>query len=47
MDVSSGSPTITIGLIDGPVDLGHPAFQESRIRAVKQSQLAACKRLVV
>ena len=43
MDISSGSPNITIGLIDGPVDLNHPAFQGSKIRAVKESQLAACK----
>jgi subtilisin family serine protease len=43
MNISSGSPDITIGLIDGPVDLSHPALQESKIRAVKEYQLAACK----
>jgi subtilisin family serine protease len=43
MRLSNGSPNVTIGLIDGPIDLGHPAFQESRIRAVNESQLAGCK----
>jgi subtilisin family serine protease len=43
MNISGGSPDITIGLIDGPVDLNHPAFNGSTIRAVKDSQLAECK----
>ena len=43
INISSGSPDITIGLIDGPVDLTHPAFKGSKISAVKESQLAACK----
>ena len=43
MDISSGNPDIKIGLIDGPIDYTHTAFQGSRIRAVKESQLAACK----
>jgi subtilisin family serine protease len=44
MNISSGHPDITIGIVDGPVDFTHPAFQESRIRAVKDSQLVACKK---
>lgn len=43
MDASRGSANITIGLIDGPMDFDHPDFQESTIRTVKESQLAACK----
>jgi subtilisin family serine protease len=43
MVVSSGNPDVTIGLIDGPIDLRHPAFEGSKIRAVKESQIAACK----
>jgi subtilisin family serine protease len=43
MDASRGSSNITVGLIDGPVDFEHPAFQGSAIRAVKESQIAACK----
>lgn len=43
MSISSGNPDVVIGLIDGPVDLGHPALQESRIRTAKDSQLSACK----
>jgi subtilisin family serine protease len=43
MDISSGSPEIKIGLVDGPLDYTHIAFQGSRITAVKESQLAACK----
>lgn len=42
MDISNGNPDISIGLIDGPVDYTHPAFQGSRISAVKESQLAVC-----
>ena len=43
MAASSGSSSVTIGLIDGPVDLSHPAFQGSRITGVKKSQIDACK----
>jgi subtilisin family serine protease len=43
MNLSSGHPNIIIGLIDGPVDFSHPAFQKSKIRTIKDSQLAACK----
>src|SRR5215212_10685283 len=43
MKLSTGNPDIRIGLIDGPLDYTHPAFQGSRIRSVKESQLAACK----
>ena len=43
MNVSSGRPDIIIGVIDGPVDLNHPALQGSRIRTVKDSQKEACK----
>jgi hypothetical protein len=43
MSFSSGNPNIIIGLIEGPVDFSHPAFQRSKIRTIKNSQLAACK----
>jgi subtilisin family serine protease len=43
MSASTGRPKITIGLIDGPVDFSHPAFQGSKIRTIKNSQLDACK----
>ena len=43
MRLSTGHPKITIGLIDGPVKPNHPAFQGSKIRTIKESQLAACK----
>ena len=43
MKISSGNPDIKIGLIDGPLDFTHAAFEGSRIRAVKESQLVACK----
>lgn len=42
MSISSGSPDISIGLIDGPVDFSHPAFHGSKIRTVKDSQLSEC-----
>jgi subtilisin family serine protease len=43
INVSSGNPNIAIGVIDGPIDFSHPAFQGSKIRTVKDSQFAACK----
>jgi subtilisin family serine protease len=43
MRISTGDPNITIGLIDGPVDLDHSAFAGSKIRTVKDSQVSVCK----
>lgn len=43
MNVSSGDPDIVIGIIDGPVDLNHPAFQNSHIKTVRDSQVGVCK----
>src|SRR5215213_1601172 len=43
MDISTGSREIIVGIVDGPIDFNHPAFQGSRIRTVKDSQLSACK----
>jgi len=43
MDISSGSREIVIGIVDGPIDFTHNAFQGSRIRTVRDSQLSACK----
>ena len=43
MSLSAGHPKITIGLIDGPVDFTHPAFEGSKIRTIKKSQLGACR----
>jgi subtilisin family serine protease len=43
MAISSGDPSMIIGLIDGPVDYSHADFQGSQIRAVRESQLTACK----
>jgi len=43
MAISRGIPNVTIGLIDGPVDMNHPAFDGSKISAVNQSQIAVCK----
>jgi len=42
MNISKGDPNITIGLIDGPVDIGHPAFEESTIKVVNESQTVKC-----
>ena len=41
---ASGSPDVSIGVIDGPVDLTHPAFTTARIRAVHdQTQPIECQ----
>jgi len=42
MNISKGDPNITIGLIDGPVDLDHAAFEESAIKSVDESQTVRC-----
>jgi hypothetical protein len=43
MAASRGTSNVIIGLIDGPVDVKHPAFRESRILGVKKSQIDACE----
>jgi subtilisin family serine protease len=43
MNTTTGHPDIIIGIIDGPVDLSHPAFQGAMIRTVKDSQAIECK----
>lgn len=43
MEVCSGDPSISVGIIDGPIDLTHPAFADSSIRTVRPNQLAACQ----
>lgn len=43
MSISNGDPSMVIGIIDGPIDLNHPAFQSSNIKTVRDSQFNACK----
>jgi subtilisin family serine protease len=43
MDLSEGNPEVVIGIIDGPVDFSHPAFEGSKIKTVNDTQLAVCK----
>src|SRR5829696_6815538 len=43
MDRSKGSRNISIGIIDGPVDLDHPSLSNSKIRTTKRSQYNECK----
>ncbi len=43
MKLSKGDSSISIGLIDGPVDFSHPAFKNSKIRTAKRDQMGACK----
>jgi len=45
MNISSGTPEVVIGVIDGPVDYSHPAIERSRIKTVKKSQQIACKKV--
>jgi subtilisin family serine protease len=44
MRLTEGSKNISIGIIDGPVDLEHPALKNSKIRTVSGSQLESCKK---
>lgn len=43
MEVCSGNPLISVGIIDGPIDLAHPAFADTSVRTVRSNQLAACR----
>jgi len=43
MNITEGRPEIGIGVIDGPVDFNHSSFRSARLKAVKESQMAACK----
>lgn len=43
MGISDGDPNTVIGIIDGLVDLDHPAFQKSNINTIRDSQFTACK----
>jgi subtilisin family serine protease len=43
MNISEGDSSITIGLIDGPLYMDHPAFEGSIIKAITESQLGECK----
>lgn len=43
MEESDGDPSIRVGIIDGPLDLGHPAFAGRSLRTVRPEQLASCR----
>ena len=42
MDISIGSPKVHVGIIDGPVDIRHPAFQNSKIKSSKLFSSIEC-----
>jgi subtilisin family serine protease len=42
MNYTSGNPDIKIGIIDGPVELNHPAFEQTNIKTVRSSQISRC-----
>src|SRR5262245_26575246 len=42
MSRTSGSPAVTIGLIDGPVATGHPDLAGEHLREIPGSQAATC-----
>jgi hypothetical protein len=39
----SGDPSVSVGIIDGPVDLAHPAFAGTSLRTVRRDQVARCQ----
>jgi len=43
MKLSRGNSSLSVGLIDGPVDFSHHAFKNSKIRTAKKDQMGACK----
>src|SRR5262245_35984403 len=44
MERTAGSPAVRVGLIDGPVDLGHADLHAERIRDVSPRQDGRCAR---
>jgi len=42
MQQSLGNPDFLVGMIDGPVDLTHPAFETAQIRTVRPDHSAMC-----
>ena len=43
MDNSDGDPSVSVGIIDGPLDVSHPAFSGATLSTVRPTQLAACQ----
>jgi subtilisin family serine protease len=43
MKLTDGGEDIKIGLIDGPIDLNHPLFKNTKIRTVTSSQAVSCR----
>jgi subtilisin family serine protease len=43
MQLTRGNPHITVGLIDGPVDLTHPDLEGQRIRELSTRYPASCR----
>ena len=43
MSITSGSPDIKIGLIDGPVDIDHPDFSKEHILEISKTVHTGCK----
>src|SRR5262249_10076065 len=43
MSRTSGRAEIVVGLIDGPVDLNHPAFAGTAVRTVRAEQVPMCR----
>lgn len=44
MDRSEGRDDISVGIIDGPIDLNHPTFNGAKVRTVTGAQLASCRK---
>src|SRR5688572_12353690 len=42
MALTSGNPEISVGLIDGPVDLNHPSLHGRNIRSISMQSGGAC-----
>jgi hypothetical protein len=44
MGLTGGRPDVVIGLIDGPVAIGHPALAAERVREVPGALSGVCRR---
>jgi subtilisin family serine protease len=43
MELTQGNPDMTVGIIDGPVDVGHPGFLAASARQIPAGKRASCQ----
>jgi hypothetical protein len=44
VDRTSGSPDVTMGLVDGPITINHPDLNHASIREIPETVLGTCSK---